>query len=157
MDSARTSATPGARRAISAARGDLASTSWPAVGLIWIVTSRETSPRQSCEALVTRIAPPAVRQARNVMIAMTMTSARPAIELGRHQRHVASERLVRLDRRAAAGLVGRAAVMGVAVEYLQSSIADDEAARIVELVHQRKIMGRDDDRGPGFVQFDEEP
>jgi hypothetical protein len=74
-------ATPGAARAAAAAFSTCASISRPASGLIWIVTSREICERHPCEALATSIAPPAVRQDRKVMIAMTETRARPAIEL----------------------------------------------------------------------------
>ena len=131
-----------------------ASTSSPARGLIWMVTSRDMSPRQACEASPTRIAPPAVRQARNVMIAITTTSARPAIELGGHQRHVALELRHPPDAapRASGGRSSR-----FALEDSQPSVADDQAAGVAELVHQRQIVGGDDHGGAGLVQFDEQP
>src|SRR5579883_2438490 len=52
----------------------------PAAGRIWIVISRATSSCQSCELLLMRIAAPAVSEARKVMMATTVTRARPAIE-----------------------------------------------------------------------------
>ena len=138
--------------------GDCASISSPPVGLIWIVTSRETSPRQSCEAPATRMAPPAVRQARKVMIAMTMTSARPAIELAGTSGMSRLSALSDWMSGAGAGslrIVGRAHCE-FAIEDLQPPVADDEPTRLAELIHQAEIVRRDDDRRAGLVEFDEQ-
>ena len=71
----------GKPRAISAARATSASISRPAAPRTWIVTSRATSDCQSPAAERTSITAPVVSDARNVMIAMTAISARPAIVL----------------------------------------------------------------------------
>src|SRR3954447_6456997 len=47
-------------------------------GLTWMVSSRATSDCQSLAADCTRITAPIVSEARNVMIATTAVSARPA-------------------------------------------------------------------------------
>ena len=36
-------------------------------------------------------------------------------------------------------------------------VADDQPARVAELVHQRQVVGGDHHRRAGFVQFDEQP
>ena len=51
----------------------------PAVGRTWMVTSRATSACQSLAAAYTSMTAPVVSEARNVMMATTATSARPAI------------------------------------------------------------------------------
>jgi hypothetical protein len=51
----------------------------PGTGLTWIVTSRETSDCQSVAVARISTTAPKVSAARNVMIAITATSARPAI------------------------------------------------------------------------------
>src|SRR4051794_10954880 len=54
----------------------------PPTGRTWMVTSRDTSDCHSLAAERTRIAPAVVSEARNVMIATTATSARPAMVEG---------------------------------------------------------------------------
>ena len=65
---------------ISGFRRSSASRSRPEVGRIWIVISRATSSCQPREESLMRMAAPAVSEARKVMMATTVTRARPAIE-----------------------------------------------------------------------------
>ena len=71
---------PGKPRAAAAAFATVASTSTPGAGITWIVTSRATSDSQVLAAPPTRITAPMAKQAKNVMMATTATSARPAID-----------------------------------------------------------------------------
>ncbi len=61
--------------------GDLRLEVAAGAGRTWIVISRATSDCQSAAEASTSITAPVVSEARNVMIATTATSARPAIEL----------------------------------------------------------------------------
>src|SRR4029453_18263981 len=72
---------PGGGRATETALSTLASTSRPATGTTWMVTSRAMSDSHSPAALLTSTAAPVVSDARKVMMATTATSARPEIEL----------------------------------------------------------------------------
>jgi hypothetical protein len=45
----------------------------------------------------------------------------------------------------------------LAIEDLQSPVADHEASGLAELIHQGKIVGGDDNRRAGLVQLDEQP
>ena len=71
---------PGVARAISDAARTSASMLRPGTGRTWMVTSRLTSDCQSLAALTTSMATPVVSEARNVMMATTAVSERPAIE-----------------------------------------------------------------------------
>src|SRR5690349_5149299 len=52
----------------------------PSTGRIWMVTSRPTSDDQAIADFCTRTTPPSVTPDRNVMMAMSSTSVRPATE-----------------------------------------------------------------------------
>src|SRR5206468_2494618 len=142
-----TSATPGKRRAISAARATSASRSRLEIGRTWMVTSRATSDCQSLAADCTRTTAPAVSEARNVMIATIATSARPAI--------------------VPLGTIGdtncgRAPGCGAGVTASTSSFIDmqppfvqHQPARVV-LVHERDVVRGNDDRRAGLVELDEQ-
>src|SRR5262245_55781328 len=147
FEKTRTSATPGKRRATSAARRTSASRLRLPTGRTWIVTSRATSDCQSLAAARTRTTAPVVSEARKVMIATIATSARPAIvPLG------------------TIGVTncGSAPGCGAAVTALISSFIDmnssfvqHQPARVV-LVHERDIVRGDDDRGTGLVELDKQ-
>ena len=86
------------------------------------------------------------------MIAMTTTSARPAIE------SAGTSGMSRLSCESGGmSSSGSGSFTAIPLEDLQVSVADDEASGVAELIHQRQVVGGDDDRGAGFVQFDEQP
>src|SRR6201996_7131105 len=129
------------------------SMSRPACGRIWMVISLATSDCHSAAEALTSSTAPVVIEARNVMIATTATSARPEIEA----RGTIGDKL-----RARAGTCGRSlprSTSGVCSSVLiidvQPSLMQHEAPRVV-LVHQRDIVGRDDDRGARLVELDEQ-
>src|SRR4051794_15520105 len=108
-----------------------------------MVISRETSCRQSRETPLTMIAAPAVSEARNVMIAMTVTSAREAIASG--GTIGASRRGVARDWSSPAS----GSAMARSVIDVEAAIAQHEAARAIKLIHEAEVMGRDQDGRPG--------
>src|SRR5262249_60865993 len=88
--------------------------------------------------------PPVVSEARNVMMATTATNARPAIEA----RGTMGDRL-----RARAGSNGRSCprstngpCSSALLIDVQASLMQHQPPRVV-LVHQRDIVGGDNDRG----------
>src|ERR1700710_1849588 len=120
-----------------------------------MVISLATSDCQSAADALTSSTAPVVIEARNVMMATTATSARPAIEA----RGTIGDRL-----RARAGTCGRSRPRStngpcwssVLLLDMQTSLMQHQAPRLV-LVHQGDVVGRDDDGGAGLVQFDEQP
>src|SRR4029077_5488363 len=146
---------PWAARAAATALLTSASMSRPAAGRTWMVTSRPTSACQSVAALTTSIAAPVVSAARNVMMATTATSERPAIELlGTIEPAPRGAR----SSAASASMSSHGSIMvsiGLVVD-MQPSFMQHQAARI-ELVHQGDIVGGDDPRRARFVELDEQP
>src|SRR6516162_5583089 len=130
--------------------------SLPGVGRIWIVISRATSDCHSEAAPYTIATPPLVTAARNVMMATTAASALPAIEsFGTMVASpLACSRWVG-SRRAKPKRLRRPSIAGSIID-MDATVMEHQATRVV-LVHQGDIMGRDDDRGAGFVEFDEQP
>src|SRR5579862_2027081 len=123
-----------------------------------MVTSRPTSERQSLAALTTMVTAPQVSPARNVMMATTAISERPAIELfgtmavatrGPWPRIVVVSRSSHGSARAP---LPRS--IGSVVD-MQPSLVQDQPARVV-FVHQGDIVGGDDDGRAGFVELDEQ-
>src|ERR1700736_1069130 len=120
-----------------------------------MVISLATSDCHSAADALTRSTVPVVIDARNVMMATTATSARPAIEA----RGTIGDRL-----RARAGTCGRSFPRStngpcwspVLFIDMQPSLVQHQPPRLV-LIHQRDIMGGDNHRGAGLVQFDEQP
>src|ERR1700675_2141609 len=120
-----------------------------------MVISLATSDCHSAADALTSSTVPVVIDARKVMMATTATSARPAIEA----RGTIGDRL-----RARAGTCGRSLPrstsgpcrFGVLLIDMQPSLMQHEAPRLV-LVHQRDVVGRDNDRGAGLVELDEQP
>src|SRR5476651_1498413 len=121
-----------------------------------MVISLATSDCHSAaDALISSTAP-VVIEARNVMIATTATSARPAIEA----RGTIGDRL-----RARAGTCGRSwcprsingpCSLSVLLIDMQPSLMQHQPPRLV-LIHQRDVVGSDNHRGAGFVELDEQP
>src|SRR3954447_18189566 len=111
-----------------------------------MVISRATSDCQSLAADRTSITAPVVSEARNVMIATTATSARPEmVELG-----TIGESNVGSSSSAFAGAASiSSGLTAGSIVDMQTPPMEDEPARI-ELVHQRNIVGRDDDGRTGF-------
>src|SRR5579864_7396385 len=146
---------PWAARAAATALPTSASMSRLAAGRTWMVTSRPTSACQSFAVLTTSIAAPVVSAARNVMMATTATSERPAIELpGTIE---AAPRGARSSA-AAGSMSSHGSIMvsiGLVVD-MQPSFMQHQAARI-ELVHQGDIVGGDDHRRARLVELDEQP
>src|SRR5450759_3613153 len=120
-----------------------------------MVISLATSDCHSAADALTSSTAPVVIDARNVMMATTATSARPAIEA----RGTIGDRL-----RALAGTCGRSwprstngpCSLPVLLIDMQPSLMQHQPPRLI-LIHQRDIVGRDDHRGTGLVQFDEQP
>src|SRR5580704_14437269 len=105
-----------------------------------MVTSRPTSDSQSPAALTTTIAAPVVSEARNVMMATTAPSERPASEfLGTMAASAGGAAASRSSQGSAMPSMG-------SVIDMQASVVEDQPARVV-LVHQRNIMRGNDDRG----------
>ena len=127
----------------------------PATGRTWMVISLATSDCHSVAEALTSSTTPVVTEARNVMMATTATSARPAIEA----RGTIGDML-----RARAGTCGRSFPRSISTPWsspallidVQPSLMQHQPPRVV-LVHQRDVVGGDDDRRAGFVQFDEQP
>src|SRR6476659_1932826 len=118
-----------------------------------MVISRETSCRQPRETPLIMMAAPAVSEARNVMIAITVTSAREAIASGGTS---GTSRRGMTRSCSEPGLVGGSAMTRLIID-MQSAIAEHEAAGAVELVHESEVVGRDKDGGSGAVQLEKQP
>ena len=120
-----------------------------------MVISLATSDCHSAADALTSSTAPVVIEARNVMMATTATSARPEIEA----RGTIGDRL-----RARAGTCGRSCPRStsgpcsspVLFIDVQPSLMQHQSPRLV-LIHQRDVVGRDDDRGARFVELDEQP
>src|SRR5712692_10798458 len=142
---------PGNARAMAAALAISASMSRSAAGRIWMVTSRATSACQSLAAVRTSMTAPVVSEARNVMMATTATSARPAI--------VVCGTIGVSTRGSAAAAASRVSCpprsFVVSIVDMQPTLVQHETTR-VELVHQGDVVGRDHDRGTRFVELDEQ-
>src|SRR5580692_8406665 len=145
---------PGAARAVANALPTSASISRPTAGRTWTVTSRPTSACQSLAVFTTSIAAPVVSAAKNVMMATTAVSERPAIELlGTIE---AAPRGARSSA-PAGSMSSHGSIMvsiGLVVD-MQPSFMQHQAA-CIELVHQGDIVGGDDHRRAGFVELDEQ-
>src|SRR3977135_2022963 len=110
-----------------------------------MVISLATSDCHSAAAALTSSTAPVVLDARKVMMATTATSARPAIDA----RGTIGDRL-----RARAGTCGRSCPRSISgpcsspdlLIDVQPSLMQHQAPRLV-LIHQRDVVGRDDDRG----------
>src|SRR3981081_1266772 len=116
--------------------------------------SLATSDCHSAADALTSSTVPVVIDARNVMMATTATSARPAIEA----RGTMGDRL-----RALAGTCGRSCPRSTNGPCwsdlfidMQPSLMQHQPPRFV-LIHQGDIVCRDDDGGARPVQFDEQP
>src|ERR1700684_1550230 len=120
-----------------------------------MVISLATSDCHSAADALTSSTVPVVIDARNVMMATTATSARPAIEA----RGTIGDRL-----RARAGTCGRSRARytkgpcssSVVLTGMQTSALQPHPPPLI-LVHQRNVVGRDNHRGAGLVEFDEQP
>src|ERR1700674_5388651 len=114
--------------------------------------SLATSHCHSAADALTSSTAPVVMEARNVMMATTATSARPAIEA----RGTIGDRL-----RARAGTCGRSCPRSISgpcsspvlLIDMQPSLMQHQPPRVI-LIHQRDVVGRDNHRGAGLVQFD---
>src|SRR6516162_1482400 len=145
---------PEAPRAMAAAAATSASTSRSGAGRTCIVTSRATSDCQSLAAAATSIAVPVANAARKVIMATTALSDRPAIEsLGTMA--VAPRRAAPSDTRSRSAHDRATASRGSLVD-MQSPLVQNQTARVV-LVHQRDVVGGNDDRGAQAIQLDEQP
>src|SRR3981189_3249423 len=120
-----------------------------------MVISLATSDCPSAADELTNSTAPVVIDARNVMMATTATSARPAIE----PRGTIGERL-----RAFADSRGRSCPRstnrprsspGLFID-MQPSMMQHHPPRLI-LIHQRDVVGCDNHRGAGLVQLDEQP
>src|ERR1700754_2383982 len=120
-----------------------------------MVISLATSDCHSAADAATSKTAPVVIDAKNVMIATTAIKARPAIEA----RGTIGDKL-----RALAGTCGRSCPRSsngsrsfpVLLIEMDPALMQHHPPRAV-LVHQGDVVGRDDHRGAGLVQFDEQP
>src|ERR1700676_4127548 len=120
-----------------------------------MVISLATSDCHSAADALTSSTVPVVIDARKVMMATTATSARPAIEA----RGTIGDRL-----RARAGSCGRSRPRStrgpcwspVLLIDMQPSLMQHQPPRLI-LIHQRDIVGGDNDGGAGLVQFNAQP
>src|SRR6202171_1614130 len=120
-----------------------------------MVISLATSDCHSAADALTNSTVPVVTDASKAVMSTTATSARPAIEA----RGTIGDRL-----RARAGSCGRSwprSTNGpcwspVLLIDMQPSLMQHQPPGLV-LVHQRDVVGRDNDGGAGLVQFDEQP
>src|SRR6185437_7894077 len=99
---------------------------------------------------------PVVSEARKVMMATTATRARPAIcacgTIGVSKRGNDS------SDSACGASDPRDCSTSLAASFvdMQATFVQHETT-CVELIHQRAVVGGDDDRRPGFVELDEQP
>src|SRR5690242_19868188 len=100
------------------------------------------------------MAAPAAKAARNVMMATTAPSERPAIEspgtIGVGPRRAAMAEAASRSRHA------RATLSRGSLVDMQASLVHHQTAGVV-FVHQRDIVRGDDDRSPQSIEFDEQP
>src|SRR5882757_3310790 len=120
-----------------------------------MVISLATSDCHSAADALTSSTVPVVIEARNVMMATTATSARPAIEargtIGDKLRAVA----VTGEGSRPRSTSGTCSSPGLFID-VPPSLMQHQPPRLV-LIHQRDVVGRDDDGGAGLVQLDEQP
>src|SRR5689334_9361365 len=118
-----------------------------------MVTSRETADCHSSAAPPTRTTAPIVKDAKKVMMAITTTSARPAIEstgtMGLSARGPgssgrSSDSLVSMS-------TGRASFIVVQPPFVQHQPPG------IELIHQRDVVRSDHHRRSRPVELDEQP
>src|SRR4051794_39214616 len=115
-----------------------------------MVISLATSDCHSAAEALTRSTVPVVIEARKVMMATTATSARPEIEA----RGTIGDML-----RALAGTCGRSCPRSTSgtcslpnlLIDVQTSLVQHQPPRLV-LIHQRDVVGRDDDCCAGSIQ-----
>src|SRR3954451_14902866 len=120
-----------------------------------MVISLATSDCHSAADAATSKTAPVVIDAKNVMMATTAIKARPAIEA----RGTIGERL-----RAIIGTCGRSCPrssrgsrsLPILLIKVYPALMQHHAPGVI-LVHQRDVMGRDNHRGAGLIQFDERP
>src|SRR3954462_6765737 len=120
-----------------------------------MVISLATSDCHSAAEALTKSTAPVVIDAKNVMMATTAIKARPAIEA----RGTIGDRL-----RAIIGTCGRSCPrssrgsrsLPVLLIKVYPALMQHHAPGVI-LVHQRDVMGRDNHRGAGLIQFDEQP
>src|SRR5262249_17140655 len=119
-----------------------------------MVTSRATSACHSLAAACTSMTAPVVSAASNVMVATTATRPRPEI--------VARGTIGVLKRGSASTASAASALRSRAACACAASVIDMDAALVqhqtagVVLIHQRNVVGGDDDRGAGLVELDEQ-
>src|SRR5581483_3549374 len=145
---------PGKPRATDVAFSTAASRSRPGAGATWMVTSRATSACHSLAAEPISITAPVVSEARNVMIATTAISARPAMVL-RGTSGVSKRGNAPPGMRGGAVKSSRSSSSYRSVINVQPAFMQDEPAGVV-LVHQRDVVRGDQDRRAGLVELHEE-
>src|SRR4029077_7762827 len=137
---------------MAAALATSASMSRPAAERIWIVTSRATSACHSLAAVRTSMTAPVVSEARKVMIAITAARA---------WREIVACGTIGVSKRGSSSASAPGGPSSArdcccilaSVVDMQTALVQHQPAR-VELIHQRDVVGGDDYRRPGLVQFD---
>ncbi len=152
--------TPAKPRAMPLASCSALSISSPSTGRIWMVASRAIWLCHCAAEARTKVTPPRVRQARNVMIAITITSAVPVtlpsgtIGLGPCRFLRLPMRTISISLRSSKRMYRSSMTFRRALcQSLSASIIDveppmfEDHAPCIDLVHQGKIMRRNDDSG----------
>src|SRR5690349_13435254 len=156
---------PGTARASSTARSTSASRFLPPTGRTWMVTSRATSDCHSTAELRTSITAPVVSEAKNVMMATTATSARPAIDrlgtigvspIGIYPAIVRGVINSSSICRSVRVSVMVQPVFSASIICVQPAFVQHEAAAVV-LIHQADVVSGDQHGGTGLVELDEQP
>src|SRR5262249_49731722 len=142
--------------AMRAAVASAASMSSPSAGLIWMVASRAIWLSQTAAELLTSETAPKVRQDRNVMIAMTEISERPATFCSGTIVAILRCRRGTTVGASAGGAGSLAACCLASVMDLQPSGVEHHPARL-DLVHESQVVSGDQHGGAQPVELDEQP
>src|SRR5579864_45551 len=117
-----------------------------------MVTSRPTSDSQSLAALTTTMAAPVVSEARNVMMATTAPSERPASEFLGTMGATAGKASAGTDAASRSSHGSAIPSMGSVID-MEASFVEHQAACVV-FVHQSNVVRSNNDRSARFVELD---
>src|SRR3569833_1515203 len=123
----------------------------PSTGRSWIETSRPTSDDQAIADFCTSTTPPSVTPDKNVMIAISSTSVRPATERS------GTMAVVRFGAGLAVGSAGAAAMVAVASANHRHLAVGQRHAWKVEAGDQAELVRRQNDGRAELVELGKEP
>src|SRR6185312_12922165 len=143
------SLTPGIASASEIAVRILLSITSPSIGRIWIVTCRPTSEDHAIADFCTSTTPPSVTPDRNVMMAISSTSVRPATERS------GTMAAVRFDGGFAA--IDATVIVSIVTSAMHRHLAVAQRhARKIERVEQAELVRRKNDGGAELVELGEQ-